>query len=46
MPSIRISFDNKAVQDNVNRVIGKKVAVIHYTETRNDTAGIYAKYIS
>lgn len=46
MPSIRISFDNKAVQDNVNRIIGKKVAVIHYTETRNDTAGVYAKYIS
>lgn len=46
MSELRVNFDMKAVQDNVNRILGKKIAVIHYTETKNDTAGEYAKYIS
>ena len=42
---LHVNFDMKAVQDNVNRMLNKKVAVIHYTETRNDVAGEYAKRI-
>lgn len=46
MPNVSLRIDTKALQDNVNRIIGRKVEVIHYKSTRNESAGEYAKYIS
>jgi len=45
MPSIYIRVDEKALEDNVNRILGKKVEKIYYTETRNEVAGIYASAV-
>ncbi len=42
----KISFDMKAVQDNVNRILNKKIAVTEYTEVKDEIAGEYAKAIS
>lgn len=46
MPSVYVNFDMKAVQDNVNRAIGKKVERALFEDTRNEIAGEYAKAIS
>ena len=43
---LKISFDMKAVQDNVNRILNKKIAVTEYTEVKDEIAGEYAKAIS
>ena len=43
---LNISFDMKAVQDNVNRMLNKKIKATEYVETRNEIAGEYAKAIS
>ena len=45
MPSIYLNFDMKAVQDNVNRVVKKKLDAANYVETRNEIAGEYAAAI-
>lgn len=42
MPSIYIDFNMKAVQDNVNRILNKKVESAKYMEVVNDIAGVYA----
>ena len=44
--AVRISFDMKGVQDNVNRILGKKIKSIYYTSAKDDIAGEYAKYIA
>ena len=43
---LKVSFDMKAVQDNVNRILNKKIEVTKYEEVKNDIAGEYAKAIS
>ena len=42
----KVSFDMKVVQDNVNRILNKKIAVTEYTEVKDEIAGEYAKAIS
>ena len=43
---VEVHFDFKKLQDNVNRILGKKIDVIHYTNTKDELAGLYAMYIS
>lgn len=45
MPSVYISFDLKAVQDNVNRILNKKLERAKYDGVRNEIAGEYAAAI-
>ena len=45
MPSVYINFDMKAVQDNVNQIMNKKLDAAKYVETRNEIAGEYAAAI-
>ena len=46
MPSYRVNFDLKALQNGVEKVLGKKVDKINLIETRTDAAGEYAKHIA
>ena len=43
---LKASLDMKAVQDNVNRILNKKIEVAKYTEVKDEIAGEYAKAIS